>query len=217
MSNQTRKQTHNPASLFRFAGSVVRSAKLPISDLPRTVQDSFKEPCCLMLPYKNLDAPPAWRSEGTHDAAEAGHIDCLDYALEHGYTMDLYTTALAAEKGHLTTLAHAHRKGCPMTSQCIDAAMEGGHLRCVQYAHQNGCEWSEDSVIMSIKNNEVECFKYGYDNGAPYDQDIMYMLAPGFDDEIIDFLYIKGHNHPGVDRSRSGRRIRLPNRYQARH
>ena len=48
MSNQT----HNPASLFRISGAVVKSAQLPISDVPQTVQDSFNSPCCLMHPYK---------------------------------------------------------------------------------------------------------------------------------------------------------------------
>lgn len=208
MSNQT----HNPASLFRISGAVVKSAQLPISDVPRTVQDSFNSPCCLMHPYKK--ATSDFRSEGTHVAADAGHNDCIDYALEHGYTWDSITTEMAAKKGHLSTLAHAHRNGCPMTSTCIDAAMEGGHLQCVKYATQNGCNWSEDSLIMAIKTNQVECFKYGYDNGAPYDEVVMYMLSPGFEDEIIDFLYTKGHNHPGVDRSRSGRRLREPKHYQ---
>ena len=149
--------THNnPASLFRISGAVVKSAKLPISDVPRTVQDSFNSPCCLMAPYKKITTSGLdWRSEGTHVAAEAGHIDCLDYAREHGYTWDWITTELAAKEGHLSTLAHAHRNGCPMTSQCIDAAMEGGHLWCVQYVNQNGCAWSQDSLIMAIKN-EVE-------------------------------------------------------------
>jgi hypothetical protein len=158
MSNQN--QTNNPASLFRLSGAVVKSSKLPISDLPRTVQDSFNNPCCLMLPYKKPTFGLDWKSEGTCAAAEAGHIDCLDYAREHGYTWDSITTELAAKEGHLSTLAHAHLNGCPMTPQCIDAAMEGGHLQCVRYANQNGCNWSEDSLIMAIKNNEVECFKY---------------------------------------------------------
>ncbi len=207
-------QTNNPASLFRISGAIVKSAKLPISGVPRTVQDSFNKPCCLMPPYRKPKSGLDWRSEGTHVAAEAGHIGCLDYAREHGYTWDSITTELAAKEGHLSTLAHAHRNGCPMTSQCIDAAMEGGHLPCVKYANQNGCSWSEDSLIMSIKNNEVECFKYGYDNGAPYNEIVMQMLSPGFEDEIIDFLYTKGHSHPGVDRSRSGRRLKTPKRYQ---
>lgn len=212
MSNQT---LNNPASLFRISGAVVKSAQLPISDVPRTVQASFNSPCCLMPPYKKPTSGLDWRSEGTHVAAEAGHIDCLDYAREHGYAWDSITTELAAQEGHLSTLVHAHRGGCPMTSQCIDAAMKGGHLSCVRYANQNGCDWSEDSLIMAIKNNEVECFKYGYDNGAPYDEVVMQMLS-GIEDEIIDFLYAKGHNYPGVERSCSGRRLKTPRRYQAR-
>ena len=101
--------SNNPASLFRISGAVIKAAKLPISDLPRTVQDSFNNPCCLMPPYKKPESGfDWWRSEGTHAAAEAGHIGCLDYAREHGYTWDSITTELAAKEGHLSTLAHAH-------------------------------------------------------------------------------------------------------------
>jgi hypothetical protein len=54
-----------------------------------------------------------------------------------------------------------------------------------------------------------------HDNGSPYDEVVMQMLSPGFEDEIIDYLYTKGHNHPGIE-SRSGRRLKTPRRYQAR-
>lgn len=204
--------SNKPASLFRMSGAVVKSGRLPISDLPETVQASFKSPCCLMPPYRKPKSGLDWRSEGTHVAASTGHNDCLEYALEHGYTWDSITTELAAKEGHLHTLVYAHSNGCPMTSSCVDAAMENGKLACVQYANKNGCPWSENSLIMSIKNNEVECFKYAYNNGAPYDNVVMEMLS-GFEDEIIDFLYTKGHNYPGVNRSRRGRRLRAPSRY----
>jgi hypothetical protein len=193
MNNQ--KNNYYPATLFRIAGEAVKTAELPISDLPKTIQACFANPCCFMHPYNGPKSGPDywdyWSTLGANDAAAAGHNDCLDYAVKNGGSWNAITTEIAANEGHLSTLAHAHSNGCPMTSDCIDAAMAGGYLPCVQYAHENGCDWSEDSLIMTIMNKHVECFKYGYENGAPYDDDMMNMLH--FDDEISDYLRAKGH------------------------
>ena len=190
MSN---KNNNNPASLFRIAGAVVKSAKLPISDLPKTVQDCFVNPCCFHVHYDY------WSSEYADDAAAAGHIDCLDYARKHGYAWNSVTTELAAREGHLSTLAHAHSNGCPMDSDCLDAAMEGGHLACVKYAHENGCTWFTYALNIAIYNEEVECFKYAYENGAPHEDvmaDLSGMASDEILSEILEYLYAKGH--PGV-------------------
>ena len=47
------------------------------------------------------------------NAAEYGHLECLQYAHENGCPWDEWTCSEAAENGHLECLKYAHEFGCP--------------------------------------------------------------------------------------------------------
>ena len=77
--------------------------------------------------------------ETTIDAAENGHLNCLDYLHKIGLDWDEFTCAWAALGGHLDCLMYAREKGCPWDKRTCAWAAEYGQLECVRYAHENNC------------------------------------------------------------------------------
>jgi len=73
------------------------------------------------------------------DAAQGGHIECLQYLADSGYAWDAETCASAASGGHLDCLKYLHERGCPWDSRTCTQAVRCGHLECLKYAAEHGC------------------------------------------------------------------------------
>ena len=53
----------------------------------------------------------------------------------------------AAGGGHLDCLQYAHEHGCPWDVNTCASAVFGEQLHCLQYAREHGCPWEEESVF----------------------------------------------------------------------
>ena len=95
------------------------------------------------------------------------------YAHEKGCPWDKDTCLQAAENGHLKCLQYAHEKGCPWDRDTSRKAAQNGHLKCLQYAHEKGCPWDEGTSISAANYRHFKCLEYAHKNGCPYPQALM--------------------------------------------
>lgn len=80
---------------------------------------------------------PCGSCQTTEDAAENGHLACLQYAHQSGWTWHPDTTHAAAQNGHLDCLQCAHESDCPWHPDTTYAAARDGHLAYLQYIYEN--------------------------------------------------------------------------------
>ncbi len=92
-------------------------------------------------------------------AAAGGHLVVLQWAREQGCYWDEYTCAVAAGNGHLAVLQYAHQNGCAWSSWTCEAAARGGHLAVLQFAHQNGCQWSSRTCSAAAESGNLSILK----------------------------------------------------------
>ena len=62
-------------------------------------------------------------------AAEKGHLECLKYLRENGFSWD---------------------EGCDFCYNVCSYAAEKGHLDCLKYAHENGCPWDKETCESAV-------------------------------------------------------------------
>jgi hypothetical protein len=104
-------------------------------------------------------------------AAQGGHLDCLQYAHEHGCPWDTDTCVYAAANGHLDCLRYAHEQGCPWDTETCRYAAQGGHLDCLRYAHEHGCPWNTDTCRYAAEYSHLDCLRYAHEHGCPWNTD----------------------------------------------
>jgi len=80
--------------------------------------------------------PCPWDEE-TYAAAFGGHLDVLNWALEHGWPWDQTTCATAAEGGQQEVLKWARQHDCPWDQRTCEAAIQAGTV--LQWARDHGC------------------------------------------------------------------------------
>ena len=83
----------------------------------------------------------------TYVAAAGGHLDCLRFAVDAGFSWHPCTTYIAAAGGHLDCLRFAVDAGCPVNPMTTYAAAAGGHLECMRFAIENGCPWGGTTAV----------------------------------------------------------------------
>ena len=109
---------------------------------------------------RSVDVDPWGRYTCTF-AAMIGHLDCLQYAHEHGCEWDERVCTYAAKNGHLDCLTYAREHGCPWSDTTCVSAAQHGHLDCLQYAHEHGCPWDAARVYRTAANNgHLDCLTY---------------------------------------------------------
>ena len=74
-------------------------------------------------------------------AARGGHLEVLQWAVEHGCPWHKEATYEAAGGGHLEELQWAVEHECPWDEWTTYAAAGGGHLEVLQWAVEHGCPW----------------------------------------------------------------------------
>ena len=102
-------------------------------------------------------------------AAAGGHWVVLQWAREQGCYWDEYTCAVAAGNGHLAVLQYAHQNGCAWSSWTCGAAARGGHLAVLQFAHQNGCQWNPRTCSAAAESGNLSILKWLRQHGCPWD------------------------------------------------
>ena len=101
-------------------------------------------------------------------AAEAGALECLTYAREHGTSWHDLTTLAAAKAGSLPCLRYAHENGAPWHVYTTAAAAGAGSLPCLRYAHENGAPWDPDTIWHALRVGSLPCLRYAHEQGAPW-------------------------------------------------
>lgn len=131
-----------------------------------------------------------------------GHVECLQYAHEHGCPWDEQVCWKAAFNGHIDCLKYAHQNGCPWDVYTIRCAAESGHIECLKYAFDNGCSQSkfgEDKLPRDVMtsacaaaNGHLECLMYLHENGYPWDAVTCSSAAYNGNVECLKYAYENG-------------------------
>ena len=108
---------------------------------------------CLKLAYEFGEAPIG--IETFYNAAEYGHVDCLQYALDE---VDEYSRN---EHGKI---------------MCAKAA-KNGHINCLKLLREQEMHWDEQTFECALQYNQVECLEYAYKYGCPYSKEILPIIV----------------------------------------
>lgn len=109
-----------------------------------------------------------WDASTCKRAAFDGHLQCLDYAREHGCPWDFQTCAVAARNGNMNCLAYAHERGCPWDVRTCAFAVLNGRLHCLIYAHERGCPWDSSICACAALTGHMDCLAYATHHGASW-------------------------------------------------
>jgi hypothetical protein len=66
----------------------------------------------------------------------------------------------AAEGGHLQVLQWAVEQGCDMDQQVCSAAALYGHLELLKWARQHGAPWDEDVCTLAAGRGDLEMLQW---------------------------------------------------------
>jgi hypothetical protein len=128
-------------------------------------------------------------------AAEAGSLECLKYAHDHGCSWDIWTCTYAAYYGSLECLKYAHDPptgdGCCWDKWVCVHAASGGSLECLKYAHENGCPWDEGTCGNAAYHGSLECLKYAHEHGGPWNEATYHNAKP----VCLEYLISNGCPH----------------------
>lgn len=98
-------------------------------------------------------------------AIDGGHVDCLDYILSQGVTMNFDLMYHASMVGSLSCLQYLHNRQCEWRSSCCAVAAKRGHLECLVYLHEHGCPWDKETVEMAATGDKLPCLLYALQQG----------------------------------------------------
>ena len=112
-------------------------------------------------------------------AARGGHLECMKWAYEMGFSMDSEVCTAAAEGGYLDCLKWARKKNCTWYSDTCRAAARGGHLYCLIWARENGCHWNSDTCSAAAGGGHLDCLKWAREHGCLWHADTCIAAARG--------------------------------------
>jgi hypothetical protein len=125
-------------------------------------------------------------------AALGGHLDCLQYAHEHGCLWDDDTCSSASYGGHLICLQYAHEHGCSWDDDTCSSASYGGHLDCLQYAHESGCPWNDRTCYKAAERGHLNCLQYAHEHECPWNSGTCYIAAWGGHLDCLQYAHEHG-------------------------
>lgn len=98
----------------------------------------------------------------TADAAETGHLTCLEWAVEHNVPWHPDTTWCAADADYLACLQFAHEHGCPWDPNTTCTAAYGETISCLQYIFEHCgdvASWEDSGLQQFEEMNLSEYIK----------------------------------------------------------
>ncbi len=134
----------------------------------------------------------SWGTSTCSCASQNGHIECLKYAHENGCPWDTETCSYASLNGHLECLIYAHEHSCPWNKETCEKASLNGHLQCLKYAHENGCPWDTKTCEKASYYGHIECLKYAHENGCPLTRYTFQIASQYGSLECLKYLYENG-------------------------
>ena len=115
-----------------------------------------------------------WDAQTTMQAARAGHLQLLQWALDHSCPWDDRNLFYAAYAGQADVVQWVVERGLPDQRLICSGAAAGGHLQLLQWARGRGMYWDQMVLSNALKAREsggphVEVFGWALENGCPYD------------------------------------------------
>lgn len=132
-------------------------------------------------------------------AAQAGHLDCLKFALAHQEAPSTYALSqicnVAVHRGFVECLQAAHSAGCPISKYTMQLAVRHDRLPCVRYLHSQDCPWDEDVTAMAALHGRLACLEYLHQHGCAWDERV---VKEAVTEECLSFA--QAHGCPGAPR-----------------
>ena len=169
---------------YFYESSVPVSTATEGTSEPRTCKISRTQ-CAVMWNRDTIEA--------CDHAASNGHLNCLQYLVEHGCDCGMNVALAAARNGHLDCLQYVAEFGASYknTGVAYFAAMNG-HLSCLQFAVENGFPVHSGVIDMCAEKGHTEFIKHFYNTSYRQhivtSKQLLFSVVKGDHIELLQFL-----------------------------
>jgi hypothetical protein len=135
-------------------------------------------------------------------AIRQGHIEIVDWLLEHGHPWPRGSCCFAAQSGRLDLLQRARPEGVSQHQPwgcCSRAAAKGGHIHVLEWLHAHHLAVLGEAMSAAAWAGRLDVIQWTTDHGqAPRLQTLMY-AAGGGHRHVIEWLRDRGQPwHGGI-------------------
>lgn len=97
------------------------------------------------------------RGEIWVEGAREGHMEVLEWAVQHRLQRDSRACAAAARQGRLDLLRWLREKDCPWDGTTCAEAARGGHLDVLRWVKEEGeCKWDEHTTYAAAEGGHLD-------------------------------------------------------------
>jgi hypothetical protein len=126
-------------------------------------------------------------------AAEAGHVNVVQYLRSQNCQWDLTVSEAAAAAGHRDVLLWLKQKGFCWTESVSNAALRTDNLDLLKWLIDEGCPWTNQSLISgALYSSNLGMLKYAHELGAALDANTMQKAARQSSLEVVQYLHEVG-------------------------
>jgi hypothetical protein len=126
---------------------------------------------------------------------DASDVDNIEKLPELTSDWKKNTCTIVAKNGHLECLKYLHEQGFSWDKHTFIKAVSNGHLKCLIYLHENDCPWDKEACEYAyseaIKNNHLNILKYLLENQYPINIQIYEKCENMFKNETWFLIYIR--------------------------
>jgi hypothetical protein len=102
-----------------------------------------------------------WEAAIPFIATRNGHVKCLAFICEKGYSMENDNTLLvAARMGRLKCLKYAHENGCKVTEDVLSSTVIKDNVKCLEYACKHNFPCTENIYTIIGAYGSFRCLRY---------------------------------------------------------
>jgi len=147
------------------------------------LQYAHSSGCSLVAPHAVDDTGQIWAYKGRFGVtcgpdhlvdlvAQEQHWDCVQYLMQHNYTLTRRLTAQLTRYGQDNLLAQAGR-GCPLAADVSIRYARVGDLERLTSAHARGCPWNKEVCVAAARGGHLQCLQYAHEHGCPWDKEVL--------------------------------------------
>ena len=129
------------------------------------------------------------------NACKNGHLECLKYMHDNGFTWYSVAATYAALNGHLDCLKFIHNMGYQWDENTAIYAAQCPNVEILKYVLLNGCPHNEFVCYSAIEKGLMDNLKFAYEFGCEYDEvlcsyllEFRYAASLKFDMNRVSFL-----------------------------
>ncbi len=128
-----------------------------------------------------------WHEFICASAAYGGQLSLLQSLRLWGYRW-AHTSGCAAEGGHLDVLQWAVDNGCPLDCDVCTRAAKGGHIKILEWLKSRGCVLNEYASEEAVKAGHLEVLKWLKANNIPFTYNLKHLAQCRGYKSIVEWI-----------------------------